>query len=88
MAKQLEERMADMIAEVNKSLTREEAIKEAQRCMSCGYCFDCEQCWLMCQEGAINKPDEKGGAYTFDLGKCNSCDKCADVCPCGYIEMV
>lgn len=83
----IEERLADMIAEVNQGLTREEAIKEAKRCMSCGYCFYCEQCWMMCAETAIIKPQNKGDLFVFDLGKCNGCDKCAEVCPCGYIEM-
>jgi NADPH-dependent glutamate synthase beta subunit-like oxidoreductase len=83
----LEERMADMLAEVNKGLTREQAVEEAKRCMSCGVCSYCEECWMMCQEQAIIKPTEKGNLYLFDLGKCNGCDKCAEVCPCGYIEM-
>ena len=83
----LEDRMADMLAEVNQGLTREQAVEEAKRCMSCGVCFYCEECWLMCQEQAIIKPTEKGNLYLFDLGKCNGCDKCAEVCPCGYIDM-
>lgn len=83
----VEERLADMLAEVNKGLTREQAFEEAKRCMSCGYCFGCEECWIMCQEHAVIKPKEKGQAFTFDLSKCNGCDKCAEVCPCGYIEM-
>jgi NADPH-dependent glutamate synthase beta subunit-like oxidoreductase/Pyruvate/2-oxoacid:ferredoxin oxidoreductase delta subunit len=83
----IEERLKDMIAEVNKGLTHEQAMAEAKRCMSCGYCFGCEQCWIMCQEQAIIKPQKKGEAFTFDLNKCNGCDKCAEVCPCGYIEM-
>ncbi|MFC1705806.1 NAD(P)-binding protein [Planctomycetota bacterium] len=83
----LEERLADMIAEVNKGLSSEQAMAEAKRCLSCGSCFSCEQCWLMCQEQAIMKPTTKGEAFTFDLSKCNGCDKCAEVCPCGTIEM-
>ena len=83
----LDERLADMLAEVNKGISREQAFQEAKRCMSCGYCFGCEQCWIMCQEQAVIKPKEKGVAFTFDLGKCNGCDKCAEICPCGYIEM-
>ena len=77
-----------MIAEVNQSLTREQAVEEAKRCMSCGACFYCEQCWIMCQEQAIKKPANKGEIYEFELGKCNGCDKCAEVCPCGFIDMV
>jgi NADPH-dependent glutamate synthase beta subunit-like oxidoreductase len=83
----IEKRLTNMLAEVNKGLSREQAVQEAKRCMSCGYCFGCEQCWIMCQEQAIIKPREKGQAFTFDLNKCNGCDKCAEVCPCGYIEM-
>jgi NADPH-dependent glutamate synthase beta subunit-like oxidoreductase len=83
----IEERLADMLAEVNYGLSREQAIQEAKRCMSCGYCFYCEQCWIMCQEQAITKPQNKGEAFVFDLGRCNGCDKCAEVCPCGHIEM-
>lgn len=84
----IEERLADMFAEVNKSLTREQAVQEAKRCMSCGYCFYCEQCWIMCQEQAIKKPVNKGELFEFELGKCNGCDKCMEVCPCGFIDMV
>jgi Pyruvate/2-oxoacid:ferredoxin oxidoreductase delta subunit len=83
----IEDRLSDMIAEVNKGLTPDQTIQEAKRCLSCGYCFGCEQCWIMCQEQAVIKPPEKGQAFMFDLNKCNGCDKCAEVCPCGYIEM-
>ncbi len=83
----IEERLTQMIAEVNKGLTHDQAAKEAERCMSCGYCFQCEQCWIMCTERAIIKPNEAGIAFTFDLNKCNGCDKCAEVCPCGFIGM-
>jgi len=84
----IEERLANMLAEVNRGLTTEQAMEEAKRCMSCGYCFDCEQCWIMCAEQAIKKPAQKGELYTFDLSRCNGCDKCAEVCPCGFLEMV
>lgn len=83
----IEERLTDMIAEANKGISREQAFEEAKRCMSCGYCFGCEECWIMCQEQAVIKPKEKDQAFTFDLSKCNGCDKCAEICPCGFIEM-
>jgi Pyruvate/2-oxoacid:ferredoxin oxidoreductase delta subunit len=56
--------------------------------MSCGYCFDCEKCWMYCQDQAIEKPMEKGKLYSFNLSNCTGCNKCAEVCPCGFIEMV
>jgi Pyruvate/2-oxoacid:ferredoxin oxidoreductase delta subunit len=84
----LDERMGDLNLEVNLGLTRDGAVAEAQRCMSCGYCFDCEKCWLYCQDQAIDKPLEKGRLYSFKLQNCTGCEKCAEICPCGYIDMM
>ena len=83
----VEERFASMEAEANLALSEEEAIAESRRCMSCGYCMDCEKCWLYCQDQAIDKPLEKGKLYSFKLGNCTGCKKCAEICPCGFIEM-
>jgi formate dehydrogenase major subunit len=83
----VEERLANMDAEANLALTDEQAIEEAKRCMSCGYCMDCEKCWLYCQDQAIEKPMQKGQLYTFKLGNCTGCKKCSEICPCGFIEM-
>ncbi len=82
-----ETRLKNGDAEITKTLTREQAIAEAFRCMSCGSCFECGQCWSYCQDGAIKKPVIKGEPYTFKMEFCNGCKKCAEQCPCGYIEM-
>ena len=68
--------------------TREQTVEEAGRCMSCGYCFDCEKCWLVCQDEAVNKPIEKGQLYSYKLENCTGCKKCAEECPCGFIAML
>ena len=73
---------------MNPGLTTTAVVEETRRCMSCGYCFDCEKCWLYCQDQAIEKPLQKGELYRFNLGKCTGCSKCAEICPCGFIEMV
>lgn len=66
----------------------EEAIKaEAARCMSCGKCWDCDNCWSFCGESAVEKL-EKGEHYRFKYDKCIGCEKCAEECPCGLIDMV
>jgi NADPH-dependent glutamate synthase beta subunit-like oxidoreductase len=83
----LDERMGDLDLEVNLGFTRDQAVVEAERCMSCGYCFDCEKCWLYCQDQAIDKPLEKGRLYPFKMQNCTGCEKCAEICPCGFIEM-
>jgi len=56
--------------------------------MSCGYCFDCEKCWLFCQDQAVIKPPEKGQLYTYKMENCTGCKKCAEECPCGFIDML
>jgi NADPH-dependent glutamate synthase beta subunit-like oxidoreductase len=88
VALDLGKRMAGMDVEVNLGLSPAEAIEESRRCMSCGYCFDCEKCWMYCQDSAIDKAPEKGALYIFKLENCTGCKKCAEVCPCGFIDMV
>ena len=84
----VEERLAEMEKEVNQSYTEEQTIEEAKRCMSCGFCFDCEKCWLFCQDQAVDKPLEKGLLYSFKMQNCTGCKKCAEECPCGFIDML
>ncbi len=84
----VEERLAGMDKEVGVGFSPEQVIEETRRCMSCGYCFDCEKCWLFCQDQAVIKPMEKGEIYTYKLENCNGCKKCAEECPCGFIDML
>jgi len=44
--------------EVELGLTKEQAIAEAQRCLSCAVCSECDQCVTACQRGAINHDDK------------------------------
>ncbi|MBD3402348.1 FAD-dependent oxidoreductase [candidate division GN15 bacterium] len=82
-----DERLQTMDAEIASTLTMEEATGEAMRCMSCGKCFDCGTCWSFCQDNAIIKPHVKGDPYKVKMEYCIGCKKCAENCPCGYIEM-
>jgi len=81
------DRFRTLDVEIIRTMTQDEAAAEAKRCMSCGMCFDCGTCWSYCQDNAIIKPLEKGGEYKFKMEFCNGCKKCAENCPCGYIEM-
>jgi NADPH-dependent glutamate synthase beta subunit-like oxidoreductase len=83
----VEERFKDLNLEITSTLSQEDAIGEAKRCMSCGRCFDCGSCWSFCQDNAIIKPLKKGDPYKVKMEFCNGCKKCAENCPCGYIEM-
>lgn len=82
-----EERLLALDKEISSTYTAEQLIEEAKRCMSCGSCFDCGTCWSLCQDQAIHKPVQKFQTYTFKLDVCKGCNKCAESCPCGYIEM-
>jgi formate dehydrogenase major subunit len=82
-----EERLKELNLEITSSLTEEQVIEEAKRCMSCASCFDCGTCWSYCQDQAIVKPVVKHQPYKFKMDFCNGCKKCAEQCPCGYIEM-
>jgi formate dehydrogenase beta subunit len=83
----VEERLGQPDREVNLGLTAEQALAEAKRCLSCGMCFECDTCWQYCQERAIQKPVTPGEPYRIKLEFCTGCKKCAEQCPCGYIEM-
>ena len=83
----VEDRFKDAWGETDRGLTEEQAVNESQRCMSCGSCFDCGTCWTFCQDNAIVKPLRAGDPYKFKMEFCQGCKKCAEECPCGYIEM-
>ena len=72
--------------EIQLGLAETEALDEAKRCMSCGMCMDCESCWMYCTNNCFVKLP-KGEHYKVKMELCNGCKKCADACPCGYIEM-
>jgi len=72
-------------------LGEQEAVAEAKRCMSCGLCFECDNCVVYCPQLAVKKVPKKEattGRYVFtDYDRCVGCHICADVCPTGYIQM-
>ena len=78
-------------AERQLSLEEEKAVAEAGRCMSCGMCFECDNCVIYCPQDAVfrvKKDSKTLGRYVdTDYNKCIGCHICADVCPTGYIDM-
>ena len=73
------------------ALVEAKAVAEAKRCMSCGMCFECDNCVVYCPQTAVSrvkKSEATTGRYvTTDYDKCIGCHICADVCPTGYIQM-
>jgi len=78
-------------AERLKALDEEQVVAEANRCMSCGMCFECDNCVIYCPQDAVHRtPKSKSttGRYVFtEYTRCIGCHICADVCPTGYIDM-
>ncbi|MBV2094466.1 MAG: FAD-dependent oxidoreductase [Candidatus Thiodiazotropha sp. (ex Codakia orbicularis)] len=72
-------------------LNEETAVTEAKRCMSCGFCFECDNCVIYCPQDAVfrvKKGERAMGRYVeTDYFKCVGCHICKEVCPTGYIEM-
>ena len=73
--------------EVVAGLDDPTALYEARRRLSCGNCFQCDNCFGVCPDNAVRKADEAHG-YAFDYDYCKGCGLCVQECPCGAIEMV
>ncbi len=78
-------------AERHHGLSEDQAVEEATRCMSCGMCFECDNCVIFCPQDAVfrvKKDKSTTGRYVdTDYTRCIGCHICAEVCPTGYIEM-
>ncbi len=73
--------------EVVAGFNEQQALREAQRCLSCGNCFECDNCFAACPEDAIIKLGKDKG-YDVDFKLCTGCATCFGVCPCHAIEMI
>jgi NADPH-dependent glutamate synthase beta subunit-like oxidoreductase/Pyruvate/2-oxoacid:ferredoxin oxidoreductase delta subunit len=86
----VEERLHNLSAELDQGITLQQCVYEVGRCMSCGACSGCGNCWMYCTPGCFSKvgaPKVGEPFYNVALQLCDGCRKCADECPCGFIEM-
>jgi NADPH-dependent glutamate synthase beta subunit-like oxidoreductase len=72
--------------EVLSGLDQAAARHEAQRCLSCGVCFECDNCFAACPEQAIVKQGP-GNGYQLNDSLCTGCATCFEQCPCHAIQM-
>jgi len=72
--------------EITSGLSEPQARHEAKRCLSCGNCFECDQCYAACPVDAIIKLGP-GKRYAFDFDRCTGCGICFEQCPCHAIDM-
>lgn len=89
----VEERFGDgsMNLEASLGFSKDDAIAESKRCFSCGMCMDCDNCWMYCQDQAVDKlpkTEPVGEHYYYKFDLCTGCEKCAEECPCRYLKMV
>jgi 2-oxoacid:acceptor oxidoreductase delta subunit (pyruvate/2-ketoisovalerate family) len=82
-------RRSSTFDEVVKGLDESTALFEARRCLSCGSCFACDNCYGVCPDNAVIKTEPGVSyGYAFDYDFCKGCGICAEECPCGAIAMV
>ena len=81
-------RLAQPDMEVQQTISEKAFLEEASRCFSCGSCFGCEQCYMFCNGGGFSKLQEvsPGRYFSLSLDRCESCGKCIELCPCGYLS--
>jgi len=72
--------------EVVQDLDSGTALYEARRCLSCGGCISCDNCFALCPDNAVIKlgPEK---AYAVDLAYCKGCGLCVEECPTGSMTM-
>jgi Pyruvate/2-oxoacid:ferredoxin oxidoreductase delta subunit len=73
--------------EVVGGLSESQASFEAQRCLSCGNCCECDGCLGACPEDAVIKLGP-GLRYRYDYERCTGCRACFEQCPVHSIEMI
>ena len=69
-----------------RTLTDEEAVKEAARCLNCGCGEGCGLCASICSEFAIHL--KAADEWEINSEECVACGMCYNRCPNGNIEMV
>jgi len=72
--------------EITVAMNPEEAVQEAGRCMSCGVCRMCANCYLFCPDGVVQL-DTETGRYAIDYDYCKGCGVCQNECQCGVLVM-
>ena len=74
--------------EVTLGYSREQAVAEADRCMSCGVCNGCDNCYIVCPDVSVLRDARENGHYTIRTTYCKGCLVCVQECPTGCLEKV
>jgi NADPH-dependent glutamate synthase beta subunit-like oxidoreductase len=82
------ERRASQLTEVTLAYSREEALAESDRCMSCGVCNGCDNCYIVCPDVSVMRDARENGRYSIRTHYCKGCLVCVQECPTGCLERV
>jgi len=88
MEREPEVRVRSQELEVRLGYTEEMAVREADRCFSCGVCNGCDNCWIVCPDTSIQRDERRNGHYSVKLNYCKGCGVCVQECPTGCLEFV
>ena len=81
-------RRTSQVTEVTLAYSREQARAEADRCMSCGVCNGCDNCYLVCPDVSVLRDTRQNGHYSIRTHYCKGCLVCVQECPTGCLEKV
>jgi NADPH-dependent glutamate synthase beta subunit-like oxidoreductase len=82
------ERRRDQKVEVTLAYSREQAVAESDRCMSCGVCNGCDNCYIVCPDVSVARDARENGHYSIRTTYCKGCLVCVQECPTGCLEKV
>ncbi|MFQ5841706.1 MAG: 4Fe-4S binding protein, partial [Thermodesulfobacteriota bacterium] len=66
--------------EISTGLKEQGALKEAERCFSCGLCNECENCYVFCPDLSVTI-DTRAVKYRINYDYCKGCGICIAECP-------
>ena len=82
------ERRRSQQVEVTLAYSEEQAVAEADRCMSCGVCNGCDNCYIVCPDVSVLRDARENGHYSIRTTYCKGCLVCVQECPTGCLEKV
>ena len=82
------ERRRSQTVEVTLAYSRAQAVAESDRCMSCGVCNGCDNCYIVCPDVSVMRDVRENGHYAIRTTYCKGCLVCVQECPTGCLEKV
>jgi len=73
-------------AEIVQGFALDSIVSEARRCLLCGTCNGCLNCYSWCPDVAVRR-DPQGAGFTIDSTHCKGCGICVEECPRGAMRL-